>query len=78
MNERITPRAEEARELTESFEYNDRDGDGQIQFDEFLAMLEDLEAGVSEEEARLGFAEIDTSGNGSIGLDEFIDWWRER
>lgn len=78
MDKPISLRDEEARELGESFEYNDRDGDGHIEFDEFLQMLEDLEAGTSTEEARVGFREIDTDRDGYIQLDEFIDWWRER
>ena len=69
---------EEARELRESFDYNDRDGDGRIEFDEFVKMLEELEAGASEEEARIGFREIDTRQDGSIAFDEFVDWWLQR
>ncbi|WP_405240510.1 EF-hand domain-containing protein [Lentisalinibacter orientalis] len=71
-------REEEARELRESFDYNDRDGDGRIEFDEFVKMLEELEAGASEEEARIGFREIDTRQDGSIAFDEFVDWWLQR
>jgi Ca2+-binding EF-hand superfamily protein len=41
-------------------------------------MLADLEAGVNEGEARVGFREIDTDKDGAIELDEFIEWWSER
>lgn len=78
MDERQSLGEEEARELRESFDYNDRDGDGRIEFDEFVKMLEELEAGASEEEARIGFREIDTRQDGSIAFDEFVDWWLQR
>lgn len=62
-------------ELREDFSYNDANHDGRIQFGEFLALLGGLEAGMSDEEARIGFAEIDTDGDGSIAFDEFVAWW---
>ncbi len=68
---------DEIEELRESFEYNDTDGDGRIQLDEFTAMLDALEAGMTREEARTGFDEIDTNDDGLIDFDEFVAWWRE-
>lgn len=65
-------------ELEETFDYNDADRDGRIEFHEFVNMLRDLEARVSAAEAKLGFAEIDTDNDGVIDLDEFVDWWQER
>lgn len=78
MDKPISPREEDTRELRESFDYNDRNGDGRIEFDEFLNMLEELEAGVSREEARIGFRELDTHQDGSIAFDEFVAWWHQR
>lgn len=69
---------ERLEELTESFDYNDSDKDGQIEFDEFVNMLDALEANVSKTEARIGFDEIDSDDDGSIDFDEFIEWWSER
>lgn len=69
---------EDIRQLTETFDYNDLDGDGRIDFDEFRKMLADLEAGTDAREARVGFHEIDTDKDGAIELDEFIEWWSER
>jgi hypothetical protein len=68
---------EEFEELEETFAYNDANNDGKIEYQEFLAMLEALEAGMKPDEARVGFDEIDTDNDGSIELDEFIDWWRD-
>lgn len=65
-------------ELEETFDYNDADKDGRIEFHEFVNMLRDLEARVSAAEAKLGFAEIDTDNDGVIDVDEFVDWWQER
>ena len=70
--------AEEFDELTESFDYNDSDQDGMIEFPEFMKMLGALEADVDDEEARIGFDEIDSDNDGSIDLDEFIEWWSDR
>lgn len=72
----VTP--EEFDELKESFQYNDANEDGKIEFDEFVSMLGELEADVAEEEARLGFQAIDTDKDGAIELDEFVEWWSER
>lgn len=70
--------AEEFEELAESFDYNDSDKDGMIEFPEFVAMLNALEAGVAVAEARVGFNEIDSDDDGSIDLEEFIEWWTDR
>ena len=67
---------EELTELRESFEYNDANRDGSIEFDEFVDMLDDLEANVSHDEACVGFEEIDSDRDGWIDFDEFIAWWR--
>jgi Ca2+-binding EF-hand superfamily protein len=72
----LTP--EEFDELKESFEYNDLDHDGKIEFDEFVSMLQSLEAEIGHSEARIGFHEIDSDKDGAIELDEFIGWWVER
>jgi Ca2+-binding EF-hand superfamily protein len=65
-------------ELEDTFGYNDADGDGRIEFHEFVNMVRDLEARVSAQEARIGFSEIDSDNDGVIDLDEFVDWWQER
>jgi len=69
------PSEEDLDELRETFDYNDRDGDGLIELDEFAAMLDELEADVSEAETRVGFHEIDTNQDGKIDFDEFVAWW---
>lgn len=64
-------------ELKEAFEFNDANGDGKIEFDEFISMLKALDAFGTREEARVGFDEIDVDNDGSIDVDEFIAWWSE-
>ena len=71
------PNEEELDELREAFDYNDRDGDGRIQLDEFSAMLDELEAGMSAKEIEIGFQDIDTNDDGLIDFSEFVDWWAE-
>lgn len=72
------PTPEEIAELRESFRYNDPNGDGKIDFREFVNMLRDLEANVDDGEARIGFDEIDTDKDHAIEFEEFVDWWSER
>lgn len=71
------PKEEELDELREAFDYNDRDGDGRIQLDEFSDMLDELEADMSEKEIEIGFKDIDTNDDGRIDFQEFVAWWSE-
>jgi calmodulin len=71
------PTEEQLDELREAFEYNDRDSDGRIRLDEFIEMLDELEAEVDEKEARVGFGDIDTNDDGLIDFEEFVAWWTE-
>lgn len=72
------PTPEELEELKESFDYNDANGDGRIEFDEFVAMLRGLDAEGSRDEARVGFDSVDGDRDGAIDFDEFVAWWSER
>lgn len=69
------PSNDEIDELRETFDYNDRDGDGRIELDEFYEMLDELESDMSEREAKIGFEEIDTNDDGLIDFEEFVAWW---
>jgi calmodulin len=71
------PNEEELDELREAFDYNDRDGDGRIQLDEFSAMLDELEAGMTDSDIEIGFQDIDTNDDGLIDFQEFVAWWAE-
>jgi Ca2+-binding EF-hand superfamily protein len=66
---------QELAELREDFAFSDADANGRIDFHEFVGLLEDLEAGMSDTEARIGFAEIDEDGDGAIEFEEFVAWW---
>jgi calmodulin/calcium-binding protein CML/plastin-2 len=71
------PSEEQLDELRETFDYNDRDGDGRIQLDEFAAMLDELDADMSKREIEVGFQDIDTNDDQLIDFDEFVAWWSE-
>ena len=73
----VKPSEEELDELREAFDYNDRDGDGMIQLDEFAEMLDELDADMAENEIRTGFGDIDTNDDGRIDFKEFVAWWAE-
>lgn len=66
------------KDLQETFQYNDSDSNGRLGFDEFKKLLDDLDGTFSDEEARIGFREIDTHRNGFIEFDEFVEWWQGR
>jgi calmodulin len=71
------PNEEQLDELREAFDYNDRDGDGRIQLDEFSAMLDELEAEMTDRDIEIGFKDIDTNDDGLIDFQEFAAWWAE-
>lgn len=77
MANKAKPTEEQLEELQDTFDYNDRDDDGKIELDEFIDMLEELDAGISESEAKIGFRDIDTNDDGLIDFDEFVAWWTE-
>jgi calmodulin/calcium-binding protein CML/plastin-2 len=71
------PSEEQLDELREAFDYNDRNADGMIQIDEFAAMLDELDAEMTESETRTGFRDIDSNDDGLIDFAEFVAWWAE-
>jgi Ca2+-binding EF-hand superfamily protein len=77
MANKTPPTEEQLEELRETFDYNDRDDDGRIELDEFVDMLDELEAGMAEKEAKIGFNDIDTNDDGLIDFDEFVAWWTQ-
>jgi len=67
------------------FQHADDDGNGLVSQADFMALLDDLELDLSDEEAASRFAEVDVDGSGEISFDEFerffevvIRDWRAR
>jgi calmodulin/calcium-binding protein CML/plastin-2 len=77
MASKTRPTEEQLEELHDTFDYNDRDDDGRLELDEFVDMLNELEAGMTESEAKIGFQDIDANDDGLIDFDEFVAWWTE-
>ncbi len=78
MHEKVNPQLLDAAEfarLHEDFDYYDRNDDGLMEYEEFVHFLKALNAGMSESDSRIGFAEIDTDQDGVIEFGEFADWW---
>ena len=71
------PNEEELDELREAFDYNDRDGDGLIQLDEFSDMLDELEAEMSESEIAYRLPRHRHERRRPHRLQEFVAWWAE-
>ncbi len=58
------------RELKLEFMLADMDRDGRIDFSEFVRLLQGLESGMSEQELRIGFHEVDTNQDADCGWTE--------
>jgi Ca2+-binding EF-hand superfamily protein len=63
-------------EITETFEFFDRDGNGLIDFDEFRSLLQTVNPDATISQSAEGFSITDTNSDGYVDLGEFIEWWR--
>jgi len=64
-------------EVREVFEGHDRDGNGEIDLDEFRAVVASLGMELTSDEAERLFDTIDEDESGLIGYEEFYAWWSE-
>jgi Ca2+-binding EF-hand superfamily protein len=62
-------------EIEELFEQNDTDGNGDIDFGEFKALMSELDPQMSQATLDIGFRDTDTNKDGRINFDEFLIWW---
>jgi Ca2+-binding EF-hand superfamily protein len=62
-------------ELKRDFLSADTNRDRAINFNEFVLILQNLEADMTLAEMRIGFMELDTNHDGLIDFREFVDWW---
>ena len=67
--------ASRVEEIEELFEQNDTDGNGDIDFDEFVALVRNLDESIPAPSLAIGFREIDIDRDGRINFWEFLDWW---
>ena len=63
---------DKAREL---FKKYDKNGNGNIDWDEFCVLMDELRSDMSIEEKSLAFHLVDTNHSGMISFEEFIEWW---
>jgi calcium-binding protein CML len=61
------------REISDSFQFFDRNGDGKISQDELAAVIRSLGQPVSASEIQSLIDDVDANGDGFIDLYEFID-----
>ena len=69
---RTNDRVEEIEEL---FEQNDTDGNGDIDFGEFTALMTGIDPLMSRASLVIGFRAIDDNQDARINFDEFLAWW---
>lgn len=70
--------AAEIAEIREIFGHFDKNNNGKIERDEFVSLLEALDADLTEEQITAGLTELDKNENGVIDFQEFLDWWSEQ
>ena len=68
---------EQQSELKEAFEVFDVNGDGNIDADELGMILEAVGRKMTLEQVQDAIAKIDSSGDGEIGYDEFLQLMTE-
>lgn len=64
--------------MEQLFKDADTDGNGEIDLNEFKALLVKLGTTVSDEEAHSEFTKVDGNGNGLIDFSEFAAWYSSR
>jgi Ca2+-binding EF-hand superfamily protein len=69
------PTEAEVAKLRAAFDACDTNGDGYIDQQEFLRLLQQLDGDVSPAECELDLEFADTEGDGYIGFKEFMVWW---
>ena len=62
-------------ELRDTFHSFDSNADGRIVYAEFSRLLLALNFGLSDQDCRAAFTEIDSDHDGAIAFDEFAVWW---
>ncbi len=65
-------------EIREIFSHYDKNENGVIERSEFKALLDALEADLTDEEVQAGLDALDDNKNGLIDFDEFVAWWADR
>mmetsp|Transcript_35454 Transcript_35454/g.83434 ORF Transcript_35454/g.83434 Transcript_35454/m.83434 type:complete len:175 (+) Transcript_35454:47-571(+) len=69
---------EQLQWIREVFEYFDRDGNGGIDSEELMATMRALGQPTSNAEADALIATLDTSGDGSVSFQEFVEFIKPR
>lgn len=66
---------EHIAKVKKNFDFFDRDGNGEIDAEEFEKLLKVISPESTEEQAKRGFEIIDENSDGHIDFNEFLEWW---
>lgn len=75
MSTELTP--EKIAAIQKDFNFFDRDGNGQIDLQEFIELLTIISPKTKASHVEEGFKLIDENQDGYIDFDEFLAWWQE-
>ncbi len=67
--------ADKIAEIKKNFKFFDRDGNGQIDQEEFGELLRVISPHATNKQIENGFEFIDEDQSGHIDFDEFLAWW---
>ena len=68
---------EEIARIRKEFDAFDKDSNGLIDLQEFIAMIAILYPGTNSNYLEGGFALMDQNCDGQIDFQEFLGWWQE-
>ena len=70
--------AGELEQFRKIFNKYDKNGNGNIDWDEFCLLIDEMVGDMSIEDKSLAFHLVDTNHTGMISFEEFIAWWGKR
>lgn len=68
---------EQKMAIRKAFDEYDKDGSGFIDKGELSVLARELGEELEPDELEEGMKTLDTSGDGKVSFEEFIEWWQQ-